>query len=104
MITIKIDVTKIRKEFLHPGRKGTYLDLVLFDRPDDYGNDGFVKQDIPKEARDAGEQGPILGNWKRRDTGAKKSGTFQRRTPRQEPPPPRDPAPPSGENPSDIPF
>ena len=65
MITGKIDVTKIDKASLYRGKKGTYLDLVLIETPNDkYGNDYMIKQDIPKARRDAGEQGPIVGNAK----------------------------------------
>ena len=67
MQRIKIDVTKIDKSSLYVGKKGTYLDLTLMDNrdgTDDYGNDGFVVQDIGKERREAGERGEILGNWR----------------------------------------
>lgn len=70
MITAKIDVTKIRKELLFKGKKGTYLDIAIIDRPSEYG-DGYIVQDIGKERREAGERGPIIGNWKetRKDGG-----------------------------------
>lgn len=67
MQTIKINVTRIDKSALFEGKNGKYLDLVLFENkngPDQYGNHGFVMQDIGKERRDRGEKGPILGNWK----------------------------------------
>jgi hypothetical protein len=67
MISIKINVTKIKKEYMFKGEKGTYLDLTLMDNKDgvdQYGNSGFVVQSLPKEARDWGERGDILGNWK----------------------------------------
>lgn len=67
MIIAKLDVTKIDKKYLFPGKKGTYLDIVLMenrDGPDQYGNDYMVVQGISKEARAAGEKGPILGNAK----------------------------------------
>ena len=64
MITIKLDVTKLEKARFHHGKKGIYTDLALIERADDYGNDGFVVQSISKEERDAGERGPICGNWK----------------------------------------
>jgi len=67
MISINIDVKKIDKAALYIGQKGTYLNLTLMDNrdgTDQYGNDGFVVQDIGKERRMAGEKGPILGNWK----------------------------------------
>jgi hypothetical protein len=66
-VQVKIDVTKIDKALLFKGAKGAYLDATVFidmDTPDQYGNHGMVTQDIPKEARDAGEKGPILGNVK----------------------------------------
>lgn len=67
MIVIKLDVTKIPKERIFIGKKGKYLDLRLVenkDGPDQYGNDGFVAIDLPKEKREAGEKGEIVGNWK----------------------------------------
>ncbi len=64
MLTLKIDVTKIDKSRLFKGKKGTYLDLVVFVNPHEgqYGDFGMVKQDLGKEARERGEKGPILGN------------------------------------------
>jgi hypothetical protein len=65
MITVKIDVTKIDKNLLFKGAKGTYLDVVLFETPDDkFGNDYRVVQGVTKEARAAGVKGAILGNGK----------------------------------------
>lgn len=64
MKTVKINVTRIDKTALYEGKNGKYLDVVLWDKPDSYGNDGFVTQDIGRERREAGEKGPILGNWK----------------------------------------
>jgi hypothetical protein len=64
MKTLNINVTKIDKSALYEGKNGKYLSLVLFDRADEYGNSGFVTQDIGKERREAGERGPIIGNWK----------------------------------------
>lgn len=68
MIRAKLDVTKILKEHLFKGDKGTYLDITLMenrDGTDQYGNDYFVVQDLGKEAREAGKKGPILGNAKK---------------------------------------
>lgn len=73
MKTIRINVTRIDKSAIYEGKNGKYLDLVLFDNKDgvdQYGNNGFVTQDIGKERRLAGEKGPILGNWK--ETGAQR--------------------------------
>ncbi len=64
----KIDVTKIDKTKLYKGAKGTYLDITLMENrggKDEFENDGFIVQDIGKEARDRGEKGPIIGNWRR---------------------------------------
>jgi len=75
MIKLKIDCKKISKEDLYEGKKGTYLDAVLMnnkDGRDQYGNDGFIVQDLGKERRLAGEKGPIIGNWS--DTGAQAAG------------------------------
>ena len=67
MKTANINVTKIDKTALYEGKNGKYLSLVFFDNkegPDQFGNDGFVTQDLGKERRMAGEKGPIIGNWK----------------------------------------
>lgn len=70
MQRLKIDVTKINKDLLFIGAKGKYMDLTLMDNrdgTDQYGNDGFIVQDVGKERREAGEKGPIIGNWKHID-------------------------------------
>jgi len=64
MITIKLNVTKFEKDRFHRGKKGIYADLALVDHPNDYGDDGFVVQTVTKEQYDAGERGPIVGNWR----------------------------------------
>ena len=49
------------------GTKGSYLKLTLIenkDGKDDFDNDGFTAVSISKERRDAGERGPIVGNWR----------------------------------------
>lgn len=66
-VNLKIDVTKIDKTKLFQGSKGTYLDATVFidiDNPDQYGNNGMITQALPKEEREAGEKGAILGNAK----------------------------------------
>jgi|TARA_R110001592_G_scaffold358277_2_gene662877 hypothetical protein len=71
ILSVKIDVTKLQKDLFFTGAKGTYADLTILlrDEPDQYNNDGFISQDIGKEARLAGEKGPIVGNvkWIKRD-------------------------------------
>jgi len=58
-ISINVNVDKIDKKRFFEGKKGRYLDLVLFETPDsDYG-DYMVKQRGEK-----GEKMPILGNGK----------------------------------------
>jgi hypothetical protein len=67
IIKAKIDVTKIDKARLFKGTKGTYLDLSLLENKagtDQYGNDGFICQDVSKEEREQGIKGPIVGNFK----------------------------------------
>lgn len=65
-IALKIDVTKIDKSRLYRGKKGTYLDAVLFfdEQEDQYGNNGMITQSVSKEERDKGVKGEILGNAK----------------------------------------
>ena len=68
MIIAKIDVTKLDKSHFFKGQKGIYADLMLIpnkDGGDQYGNDGFVSQGVSKEARDKGEKGKIVGNYKK---------------------------------------
>lgn len=64
MIKLNINVTKVDKTKLFKGAKGTYLGCVLKDRPDEYGNDGFITMDTTKEEREAGVRGEIIGTWK----------------------------------------
>ena len=72
MIKLSINVTKIDKSHLIEGKAGKYLELILNENkngPDQYGNDGFVVQGVSKAAREAGQRGPIVGNY--RTIGAK---------------------------------
>jgi hypothetical protein len=73
MIIAKIDVTKLDKAHFFKGTKGIYADLVLIpnkDGVDQYGNDGFVSQGVSKEAREKGEKGVIVGNYKKVNRGS----------------------------------
>ena len=66
----KIDVSKIDKDRLFRGQKGTYLDFVLIPTPDSqYGDTHVVRQEVSKEEREAGVKGAILGNAKEVSTG-----------------------------------
>lgn len=52
---------------VHVGEKGHYLELTLIpnrDGPDKYGYTGFAAVNLTKERREAGEKGPIIGNFK----------------------------------------
>jgi len=68
MIIASIRRDKVNKDYLRKDKSGNeYLDLTFFDNKngvDKYGYHGFVVQDIGRERREAGERGPILGNWK----------------------------------------
>lgn len=67
IIRAKINVSKIEKNLLFKGEKGTYLDVSLLedrDGEDQWGNSGMIIQDVSREAREAGEKGPIIGNFK----------------------------------------
>lgn len=64
-IKLKIDVTKIIKDHLFKGGKGTYLDCVVWPNKDgagQYGDTHYIVQELSRAARDAGERGPIVGN------------------------------------------
>jgi hypothetical protein len=126
MIVGKIDVTKIDKSAIFVGKKGKYFDFALFenrDGTDEYGNDGFMVQNLPKAQRDAGKKNPIIANWRhqetRSDTGRQKMhgsdarrdvpasdtvGEYhqQRGTPSRGWNPPQAPAKPDDEE--DVPF
>jgi hypothetical protein len=68
MIIAKVDYNKIDTNYLFKGKVSDYVDLLLIENKDGgrdkYGNDGFIVQGVSKEAKDAGEQGPILGNYR----------------------------------------
>jgi hypothetical protein len=66
MVKCKIDVQKIDKSHLYKTDKGNYLNVLLMENKggkSKYGDDGFIIQGVSKEAREAGERGPIIGNW-----------------------------------------
>jgi hypothetical protein len=65
-IALKIDVSKIDKNRLYKGEKGTYLDAVLlFDTEQDrFENNGMIVQSVSKDERLSGLRGEILGNAK----------------------------------------
>ena len=70
-----------------------YLELTLVpnkDGPDRFGYTGFAAVNLPKDRREAGEKGPIVGNWKPIVRG------------NSAPPPAQ--SPPESDGPDDIPF
>jgi len=68
LVSIKIDLSKIDKSRIFESQKtgAKYLDItgVLTDTPDQYENNGFVKQNTTKEERESGLKLPIIGNFK----------------------------------------
>ena len=62
--TGSINLSKINKDVLIKGEKGTYMNVkvVLKDEKDEYGNNGFIAQKVSKEQYEAGVKGEILGN------------------------------------------
>ena len=64
-----IDVTKISKEKLIKGKKGTYAPLTIWlnDEPDQFGNSLSIQENLSKEERDEGKKATYLGNLKEAD-------------------------------------
>lgn len=60
-LRIKINVSKIHKDLLFKGKKGTYLDATVFvnDEPDQYGQHGAITQDHK------GKEKIFIGNVKK---------------------------------------
>ena len=72
-ISASIDVNKINGDWLFNGKTRKdgsfpqYLSITIRKNKhgrDQYGNDGFITQDVPKQFKAEGVRGPILGNWK----------------------------------------
>lgn len=63
-IKIRVSVTKLLKQHIYEGKNGKYLNLVAWPNktPSQYGDTHSVKQEISREAREAGEQEPYVGN------------------------------------------
>lgn len=65
MIKLSINLDAIDESIAYEGAKGRYIDILLIETPGNkFGNDYMAAQGVSKEARDAGEKGPILGNGK----------------------------------------
>lgn len=65
-IILKLDVTKLRKEWFFKGTKGTYCDIVIYenDEVSQFGDSHVGKQSPSKEARENGEKPHIVANGK----------------------------------------
>lgn len=86
-VNLKIDVSKIQKEHLFKGEKGTYLDLTAFinvDEQGQYGDNGMVTQNWKDQQKG---EGPILGNAKVfwRDDGQQAQQPAQQQSSPQQP-------------------
>ena len=66
LITASVDVTKLDKEKLVKGKKGTYANLTIWlnDEVDQFGNDVSIQQSLSKDEREAGASKIYLGNGK----------------------------------------
>jgi len=65
MITIQLDLMKVDKKRLYPGKDGAmYLNAVLIETPNSDYSDYMIVESTTKEERDAGTKGTILGNAK----------------------------------------
>jgi hypothetical protein len=63
IINASIDVTKIPKEALIKGKKGTYANVTVFINDETrYGNNASVAMSMSKEEREAGQEKIWLGN------------------------------------------
>ena len=62
-LNANINLSMLDKNHIVDGKQGKYANLRLVNTPDSqYGYDYMIVQDIPKELRDQGLKGPILGN------------------------------------------
>lgn len=75
MISASISSHKIDKSLIIEKNGKRFLNFVIFenDKPDEYENDGIIKQSLSKEQREAGAKAPIVGNWKWMDKSRRKS-------------------------------
>jgi len=74
--SIKINLTKIDKSLLFKSEKtgAIYLDAFAIASPNNkYGQSHMIVQSMPKDRREAGEKGEILGNMEVSETKSKES-------------------------------
>ena len=64
ILRVQIKLLDIDKSAIFIGEKNKYLNasILMHDEENQYGQHGMIVQDIGKERREAGEDGPILGN------------------------------------------
>ncbi len=64
ILRVQIKLLDIDKSAIFIGEKNKYLNasILMHDDENQYGQHGMIVQDIGKERREAGEDGPILGN------------------------------------------
>lgn len=65
--TARLNLDLIDQSEVFAGAKGNYIDIAILENKegkDRFGNHGMIVQSISKARRDAGDKGPILGNWK----------------------------------------
>jgi hypothetical protein len=63
IINASIDVTKIPKESLIKGKKGTYANVTVFINDETrFGNNASIAMSMSKEEREAGQEKIWLGN------------------------------------------
>jgi hypothetical protein len=87
IIRVKLDLTKVLQEHLFHGKNGAkYLDVALLPvRESKYGETHVALQDLPRELRDKGQKGPILGNATERTSEGYQQDAAPARKPRNEP-------------------
>lgn len=66
VLKASINVSRIEKKRIREYNGNKYMDIaiVLFDQPDQWGNDGMIVQEITKEERDSGMKSIILAKIK----------------------------------------
>lgn len=65
---LSINLSKLDKSAFFEDKKGNkwvnLVELEYRNGTNEFGKDGFIKQDLGKERREAGEDGEIVGSWK----------------------------------------
>ena len=64
---MKIDKSRMKQVTTKNGKKAAFIELTTYldtDKNSDFGDHGFISQQLSQEEREAGKQTPILGNCK----------------------------------------